>query len=153
MEGAGDGEVKVDLVKAEDGGGREDPSEENVMKKVENGEAIDRMDTGKEEVKLQIEDDPDPEASRDEEELKAKEESVGEEEKEEELKGVSVEEDKDTEKDTDKDTEKNKDMAGNLDGSYQGLVDHLRMEFGKGQHIPLASFLFNVSDHKIELHF
>jgi len=91
------------------------------MKKVENG-AADTVDTEKEDVKLQIEDDP--ELSRDEEEKEAKEESVGEEEKEEELKEVSVKEDKD------------KDKAENLD--YQGLVDQLRLEFGKGSSRSLA---------------
>ena len=140
MEGGGDGsgEVKVDMkVEAECGGGRkEDPSEETVMKNVENG-AADTVDTEKEDVKLQIEDDP--ELSRDEEEKEAKEESVGEEEKEEELKEVSVKEDKD------------KDKAENLD--YQGLVDQLRLEFGKGQQISLASFLFTVLDHKLVIHF
>ena len=140
MEGGGDGsgEVKVDVkVEAECEGGREeDPSEETVMKNVENG-AADTVDTEKEDVKLQIEDDP--ELSRDEEEKEAKEESVGEEEKEEELKEVSVKEDKD------------KDKAENLD--YQGLVDQLRLEFGKGQQISLASFLFTVLDHKLVIHF
>ena len=115
MEGGGDGSVEVKVDMKVEADRREYSSEETVMKNVEN-EAADTVGTEKEDVKLQIEDDP--ELSRDEEEKEAKEESVGEEEKEEELKEVSIEEDKD------------KDKAENLD--YQALVDQLRLEFGKG---------------------
>lgn len=110
--GAGSGEVKVDLV--EDGGGVTSAEEkgvrsveENVEEKVESGEVTDTMDTEQEDVKLQIEDDP--EAGR-EEERKEREK----EEKEESERG-------------------GEEKVGNLDAdNYQGLVEQLRLEFGKG---------------------
>ena len=108
--GAGSGEVKVDLV--EDGGGGTS-AEENVEEKVESGEATDTVDTEQEDVKLQIEDDP--EAGR-EEERKEREK----EEKEESERG-------------------GEEKVGNLDtDNYQGLVEQLRLEFGKGQKISHA---------------
>ena len=116
-EGAGSGEVKVDLV--EDGGGVTS-AEENVEEKVESGEVTDTMDTEQEDVKLQIEDDPEAgtEEGRKERENEEKEESErGGEEK-----------------------------VGNLDAdNYQGLVEQLRLEFGKGQKISHAQCLESYS--------
>ena len=120
MEGGGNGsgEVKVDLV--EDGGGVTSAEEkgvrsveENVEEKMESGEVTDTMDTEQEDVKLQIEDDP--EAGT--EEGRKKREN---EEKEESERG-------------------GEEKVGNLDtDNYQGLVEQLRLEFGKGQKISHA---------------
>ena len=109
-EGAGSGEVKVDLV--EDGGGVTSAEEKGVRSVEENVE--EKMESGEQEdVKLQIEDDP--EAGR-EEERKEREK----EEKEESERG-------------------GEEKVGNLDAdNYQGLVEQLRLEFGKGQKISHA---------------
>ena len=108
--GAGSGEVKVDLV--EDGGGVTSAEEKGVRSVEENVE--EKMESGEQEdVKLQIEDDP--EAGR-EEERKEREK----EEKEESERG-------------------GEEKVGNLDtDNYQGLVEQLRLEFGKGQKISHA---------------
>ena len=114
MEGGlgGSGEVKVDLAEGEGFEGAVRSAEENVVKNVESGEATDTMDTEQEDVKLQIEDDP--EGGREEERKEEKEERI----KEEREGGEKV---------------------GNLDGdNYQGLVEQLRLEFGKGQQISHA---------------
>ena len=117
--GAGSGEVKVDLV--EDGGGVTSAEEkgvrsveENVEEKVESGEVTDTMDTEQEDVKLQIEDDP--EAGREE----GRKDREKEGKKEESERG-------------------GEEKVGNLDAdNYQGLVEQLRLEFGKGQKISHA---------------
>ena len=115
--GAGSGEVKVDLV--EDGGGVTSAEEKGVRSVEENVE--EKMESGEQEdVKLQIEDDP--EAGR-EEERKEREN----EEKEESERG-------------------GREKVGNLDAdNYQGLVEQLRLEFGKGQKISHAQCLESYS--------
>ena len=129
-EDSGGGEVKVDMVPEEDGevkvdmvldegsdGGGANLSEENEVKNVEK-EAIDAKDSENEDVKLEIEDYREP--SREE-----KEEGDKEEEGEKGKDVISNKEE--SEEDTNK--------LGNLDGNYQGLVDQLRQEFGKGEQI------------------
>ena len=108
MEGTGSGEVKVEMVKEDSGEGGEGLSaKENV---VENAESI-----AKEDVKLQIEDDP-----------KA---SMGEETKEEKEVRIS---------------EESGEGKENLGGNYQGLVNQLRLEFGKGQQISHSAGIIQV---------
>ena len=105
MEGAGSDEVKVEMVEGEGGGGGGGLSaEENV---VENAESI-----AKEDVKLQIEDDPKP--------------GMGEETKGENEVRISEE------------SEEGKE------GNYQGLVNQLRLEFGKGQQISHSAGIIQV---------
>ena len=110
-EGAGSGEVKVDLV--ENGGGVTSAEEKGVRSVEENVE--EKMESGEQEdVKLQIEDDP--EAGTEE----GRKEREKEGEKEESERG-------------------GEEKVGNLDtDNYQGLVQQLRLEFGKGQKISHA---------------
>ena len=119
MEDAGGdfGEVKVDLVEGEGGSVGEGGAEE----KVEVGEATDTMDTEQKDVKLQIEDDP--ETGREEETKEGEKDDKEVEIKDDKEVGIKEESEGDEEK------------VGNLDDNYQGLVEQLRLEFGKGQHV------------------